>query len=176
MSDRKNAAKTAAFFGVMLCLSLILSYIESALSFSSAVPFIKPGFSNIPVVITLYLSGFWGAFVLGIAKSVLSLLFLGRLGSLFYSLCGIIFAVAGMGIAKKSDIFSLLGVNAAGSAAHIAGQMLAAVLMLSDTDVLRLFPYLILFSLISGAVTYFPELAVLKFLNTHKNIGTGTKI
>ena len=75
-----------------------------------------------------------------------------------------VFAVAAMSLIKKSGAFSLFGVGISGAAAHIAGQLIAACVMLSSVHPLRLFPLLCILSIASAAILYFPEHTILSFL------------
>ncbi|MBQ1862271.1 MAG: Gx transporter family protein [Clostridia bacterium] len=156
--------KRLAVFAMLLAVSLILSYIENIVFSDIFLPGIKLGLSNISVVVALYLFGFAPALFLGISKSIVSLLVFGRLSGLLYSLFGIVFSVIVMFAIKKSGLFSVFGVGISGSAAHIAGQLLAACIMLSSTYPLSLFPFLCTVSVVCAAILYYPERIVLSFL------------
>ena len=149
---------------MLLAVSLILSYLENLVFSDIFLPGVKLGLSNIAVVAALYSFGFLPALVLGVLKSVLSLLIFGRLSALLYSVCGIVFSVATMCAVKKTNLFSVFGVGVSGAAAHIAGQIAAACVMLSSLYPLSLFPLLCLLSVISAAVLYYPERIIISFL------------
>lgn len=149
---------------MLLAVSLILSYAESLIFSDVFLPGIKLGLSNIAVVVALYFFGFAPALILGIAKSVISLLIFGRLSALLYSVLGIVFSVTVMFAVKKTGVFSVFGVGISGAASHIVGQLVAACIMLSSPYPLTLFPVLCLLSVVSAAILYFPERIILSFL------------
>lgn len=156
--------KKITYLSLLFTVCLILSYLENLLFSGVLLPGVKLGLSNIPVVAALYAFGPPVALVIGVAKSFISLLIFGRLGSLLYSLLGIVFSVATMTAVKKTGAFSLLGVGISGSCAHIFGQLIAACVMLTSLQPLRLFPILCILSVVAAIVLYYPERAVLAFM------------
>ena len=156
--------KNITVLAMLLAASLILSYIENLIFSDIFLPGIKLGLSNIPVVVALYSFGFAPALILGISKCVVSLLIFGRLSGLLYSVLGIVFSVAAMYAVKKTGIFSVFGVGVCGAASHIAGQLVAACIMLSSFYPLSLFPLLCAVSVVCAAILYFPERIILLFL------------
>lgn len=159
MSEKVKKISTMA---VLLSVALILSYLESILSLNITLPGIKLGLSNIALVLVLYLYGDFYALLFGITKSVLSLLFLGRLASLFFSLTGTVFAVIIMIILKKFKCFSLFGVCVCGSIFHVWGQLAAAGIFYGGTTPLRLLPWLTICAVISGIIVSIPVWSILK--------------
>ena len=73
---------------ILTATALILSYVEGIISSGIVIPGIKLGLSNISVVIALYTIGLPYAVVIGILKSLITLLIFGRLSSLIYSFIG----------------------------------------------------------------------------------------
>ena len=149
---------------ILTATALILSYVEGIISSGIVIPGIKLGLSNISVVIALYTIGLPYAVVIGILKSLITLLIFGRLSSLIYSVFGIVFAILTMFILKKIKILSLFSVNIGGSFTHIIGQLLAASIMLKSTSPWTLFPLFGALSIVSGILTYIPEHILLKFI------------
>ena len=160
----QNKVKKIAVFAMLLAVSLILSYAENMIFSDIFLPGIKLGLSNIAVVVALYFFGFAPALLLGIAKSVISLLIFGRLSALLYSVLGIVFSVTVMFAVKKTGAFSVFGVGISGAAAHIVGQLVAACIMLSSLYPFTLFPVLCPLSVVSAAILYYPERIILSFL------------
>lgn len=150
-----KASGRAAFCAVMMALALILSYIESLISFGFVFPGFRLGLSNIPVVVILYLFGAGYAVPFGILKSLLSLLFMGRLSSLFFSVSGMIFALLIMILLNKSGRFSIYSVSACGSVFHVWGQFFASAIYLSSISVFSLVPWLSLAAVFSGIIVAF---------------------
>jgi len=146
---------------VFLAVALILSYVEHVVFSDIVMPGIKLGISNITVLLILYRYNFPTALGFGVVKSSLSVFFTGRFGSLFFSLSGIVLAVIVMALLKKSEKFSLLGVNVSGSVSHIIGQLCVAMFVIGS-DVWRILPLLMIFAVISGILMYFPAMGCLK--------------
>ena len=158
----KNIQKLAVL-SLLLAFSLILSYVESIIPIP-VLPGIKLGLSNIAVVFTLYVYEFPTAIIFGVIKVLLSLIFTGRLSSIFFSLTGIILAVSGMWVLKKTRLFSLLGVNVSGAVFHVLGQMTAAQFVLGNESVWRFLPLMTCLSIVSGILSYLLIYAVFRIL------------
>ena len=123
-----------ARMGLLVALSMILSYVESLIPAFVAVPGVKVGLANIVVIFALYTLG-------PIEALIVSL-----------SLSGALLSLGGMILMKKLKIFSTTVVSVTGGVLHNVGQILVACLVL-ETDVLLYYlPVLILSGTITGAV------------------------
>lgn len=163
MTDRRKIkAQKTALLALLLAAALILSYIEAVFPLSSGLPFFKLGLSNIAVVTVLYLYGGKTAAVFGGLKCLLSLLFTGRLASLFFSLTGTAFSLTGMILLKNRKSFSLFGVSVTGAILHIWGQMAAAAIFYNGAAPFRLLPILTVTSAFSGALVWLISGVLLK--------------
>ena len=144
--------KKVARMGLLVALSMILSYVESLIPAFVAVPGVKMGLANIVVVFALYTLGPLEALSVSLLRVVLSSLLFGSVLSLAYSFSGALLSLAGMVIMKKTKLFSTLVVSVTGGVLHNVGQILVACLVL-ETDVLLYYlPVLILSGTITGAV------------------------
>ena len=65
---------------------------------------------------------------------IVSVLF-GNITMLWYSLAGAVFSLAVMGILKKLDILSTVGVSVAGAIMHNVGQMIVAMLLMQTSEI-----------------------------------------
>ena len=153
-------------FAFLMAIALVLSYLESLIDLSSILPGVKIGISNVVLTFVLYQYGDFATFGFGLSKSILSMFFLGRLSTLFYSLTGMVFAVIAMIIIHRLPVFSPLGVSVGGAVMHVVGQMCAAVYVLGNVSVLRFVPFLIITGVLSGIFTYIPLRALWK-ISTH---------
>ncbi|MCI7607012.1 MAG: Gx transporter family protein [Spirochaetales bacterium] len=141
-----------ARMGLLVALSMILSYVESLIPAFVAVPGVKVGLANIVVVFALYTLGPIEALAVSLIRVVLSSLLFGSVLSLLYSLSGALLSLVGMILMKKAKIFSITVVSVTGGVLHNVGQILVACLVL-ETDVLLYYlPVLILSGTITGAV------------------------
>ena len=141
-----------ARMGLLVALSMILSYVESLIPAFVAVPGVKVGLANIVVIFALYTLGPIEALIVSLLRVILSSFLFGSVLSLLYSLSGALLSLSGMILMKKLKIFSATVVSVTGGVLHNVGQILVACLVL-ETDVLLYYlPVLILSGTITGAV------------------------
>ena len=141
-----------ARMGLLVALSMILSYVESLIPAFVAVPVVKVGLANIVVIFALYTLGPIEALTVSLLRVILSSFLFGSVLSLLYSLSGALLSLGGMILMKKVKIFSTTAVSVTGGVLHNVGQILVACLVL-ETDVLLYYlPVLILSGTITGAV------------------------
>lgn len=141
-----------ARMGLLVALSMILSYVESLIPAFVAVPGVKVGLANIVVIFALYTLGPIEALIVSLLRVILSSFLFGSVLSLLYSLSGALLSLGGMLLMKKVKIFSTTAVSVTGGVLHNVGQILVACLVL-ETDVLLYYlPVLILSGTITGAV------------------------
>ena len=141
-----------ARMGLLVALSMILSYVESLIPAFVAVPGVKVGLANIVVIFALYTLEPIEALIVSLLRVILSSFLFGSVLSLLYSLSGALLSLGGMILMKKLKIFSTTVVSVTGGVLHNVGQILVACLVL-ETDVLLYYlPVLILSGVITGAV------------------------
>ena len=141
-----------ARMGLLVALSMILSYVESLIPAFVAVPGVKVGLANIVVIFALYTLGPIEALIVSLLRVILSSFLFGSVLSLLYSLSGALLSLGGMILMKKLKIFSTTVVSVTGGVLHNVGQIFVACLVL-ETDVLLYYlPVLILSGVITGAV------------------------
>ena len=133
-----------AFLGMMTCLALIFSYVESLIPIPIPIPGIKLGLANLLTVILLYAVGPWEAFAVNVVRVVLSGFLFGSLSAILYSLAGCAVSFLAMAALKKSGRFSAVGVSIAGGSAHNIGQILVAALVLDSVDLFFYAPVLLI--------------------------------
>ena len=144
--------KKVARMGLLVALSMILSYVESLIPAFVAVPGVKVGLANIVVVFALYTLGPGEALTVSLIRVVLSSLLFGSVLSLSYSFAGALLSLLVMIGMKKTKIFGETAVSVTGGVTHNAAQIAVASLVL-ETDVLVYYlPVLVLSGTISGAV------------------------
>ncbi len=134
---KKNGTYRLALAGMLTAAMFIIGYVESLLPAFFAVPGIKPGFANIPVMIAIHILGWKIAAAMSFTRIVLS-------GFTFTGLYAALF--------KKTGKFSVTGISIAGGAAHNTGQIIVAVLTLGKA-VLYYFPVLIISGIAAGILT-----------------------
>ena len=155
-----------SFLDVLLTVALILSYLESIISFGFIFPGFRLGLSNITVVVVLYFFGARFAVPFGLIKSFFSLMFLGRFSSLFFSMTGMVFSLIVMILLRKIGKFSIYSVSACGSVFHIWGQIFAAAFYLSSLSAFIFIPWLSLLAVFSGIAVGWLSNIILSRLNS----------
>ncbi len=149
MHDR---IRRITLLGMMTAVALILSYIEGLLPWFPSLPGVKIGLSNFVVLLILYRGSTVSAGAVMLAKSLLSSLLFASPLSVVYSLAGGILSFAVMVLLVRTDLFSSVGVSAAGGAFHNLGQLLAARLIMGSEAVFAYFPHLFFFGTLFGAL------------------------
>ena len=134
-------ASKVAQYGLLIALALVLSYAESLLP-ALGVPGVKLGLPNLVVVFALYRLGLWDAWCLSIVRVLLASALFGSGVSLAYSVAGAVLSLTVMGLLKKTDKFSPVGVSVAGGVAHNAGQILVAMALLETARLAWYLPVL----------------------------------
>lgn len=145
-------SRRIALLGISVALAMILSYLESLVPLSFAVPGIKMGLANLVILFLLYRQGLLDACIVSLIRVVLSSLLFGNAMSLIYSLAGAVLSLAVMTLLKKWDRFSCVGVSVAGGIFHNIGQILAAVLLLETTQIAYYLPVLLISGIVTGTV------------------------
>lgn len=145
-------SKRTAFIGVLLAFSLILGYVESLIPLPFAIPGIKIGLSNLPVILSLYLFGPFPAFFLSILKAVIISILFGNMNSMIYSLAGAFLSVLMMILFSRFKFIHIPTVSVIGGVFHNLGQLLMAVFILKTHSLWFYFPVLALSGLVMGAL------------------------
>lgn len=159
----KELNKTA-YMGLLTALALILSYVENLISFQPGIPGIKIGLANLAVLICLYLFSWREAMILTIVKAVVSGLLFGNLFMIAYSLAGALVSALTMIFLKKSGLFHVPVVSAAGGVMHNMGQLLVALFVVETYSVVYYMPVLILSGLAAGIVIGMAAALVLPYI------------
>ena len=140
--------KKISLYALLIALALILSYLESLVPMSFAVPGIKLGLPNIVIVFALYKLDFKAALCVSILRVLLVSMLFGNVMVMIYSLAGAALSLCIMWLMKKCGRFSSVGVSVGGALAHNAAQVLTAMLLLETGGLIYYLPALC----ISGAV------------------------
>lgn len=140
----------AAYFGVFTALALIFSYLETFIPLPVGIPGIKLGLANLLTVILLYKQNVKEALLLSIVRIILSGFLFGNMFSILYSLAGGLVSLLVMAVLKHTGKFSVIGVSAAGGAAHNMGQLLVAMAAVETYRVGYYFPVLLVAGILTG--------------------------
>lgn len=164
MSNTKRLVQSAA----LIALALALSYTERFIPLQLLIPLpgVKLGLANVVTLIALYLLGGKTAFTVLIIRCVLGSVFGGGITGLLFSLTGGLLAMSVMAAGKKLPFLSIYGVSILGAAAHNAGQILAAMLLMNSVYIGMYLAYLLIVALFTGFATGAACAGVLRILRT----------
>ena len=151
---------------MLISLSVVISIIESYIPiFNNIVPGLRLGLSNIIILFVLYKYSFKDSLYVSIVRVILvGLLRTGLFSiSFWFSLSGAIFSIVFMYIAKKIKLLSVVGVSVVGSISHSIGQILIAIFILKNNNVIYYLPYLLILSIPTGVITGLITNKILKY-------------
>lgn len=137
--------------GVLAALALIFGYVESLIP--TGIPGVKLGLGNLVVLTAMYALSVRSAMAVSAVKILLGSLLFGSFAGLLYSLCGGVVSFAVMLLLKKSGKFGLVGVSAAGGAAHNLAQLAAACAVLGGVKIAVMLPLLLVSGVVTGVLT-----------------------
>ena len=146
--------KTITQSAILIALALALSYTERFIPLQLAIPLpgVKLGLANIVTLVALYLLGWRETLPIVLLRCLLGSLF-GSLTGLLFSLAGGLLSLGVMALCRKLPVFSVYGVSILGAAAHNLGQILAAMGLMGSVYVCAYLPYLLLIGICTGAAT-----------------------
>lgn len=154
---------------MLLSLSIVLGLIESFIPiFQNIIPGLKLGLANIVILFILYTYTFKDALYVSIVRVfLLGMIRTGLFNIIFFfSLSGALFSVIMMALAKKYTKLSIVGISVLGSISHSIGQILVAMVGLSNFNIVYYLPYLLLLSIPTGIFIGFLSRKVLTYYSS----------
>ena len=127
--------KKLTISALLVALAMILSYVEVLIPFNFGIPGIKLGLANLVVVVALYL--------------LVSFTF-GNMAALLYSITGGLLSFAVMVLCRRIKGLSTMSVSVAGGISHNIGQILVAVFVVKNLNLLFYLPVLMIAGIITG--------------------------
>ncbi len=155
--DRQNnnqltGNRLTAMCGVFMALAMILSYLESLIPVSYAIPGIKLGLANMVTIVALYKLGLKPALIVSAGRIVLSGILFGNIMVIIYSLAGGFLSIFVMLMVRKMKVFTVTGVSICGGIAHNLGQIAIAAIVLENANIMYYMIVLGITGGIAGAV------------------------
>lgn len=150
--NKLSGNKKIAMCGVLIALAMILSYLESLVPISFAVPGIKLGLANLVTIIALIRLGLGTTIIISLGRIVLSGILFGNPVVIVYSLAGAFLSILVMCIARALRIFSVTGISVCGAVSHNLGQLLVAALLLENANILYYMAVLAISGTVAGAI------------------------
>lgn len=144
-------AKKISFYGIFTALCMVLGYIEHLIPLSFIAPGIKLGLSNSVVLLLLIKKDIKGAFLINIARILLSVLLFAAPSTLIFSLSAGIVSTTVMVVLSRFKGIGVMGFSIIGAVVHNLTQLVCAVIILG-IGVLYYLPFLLISALLSGAL------------------------
>ena len=163
-SANSDLKKKIAFYGLLIALAFVLSYIESLIPVFIAIPGAKLGLTNLVVLIALERFGKKDAFIINMIRILLVGFTFGNTFSLLYSFAGGILSFLIMILLKKTKGFSLVGISVGGGVGHNIGQIIVAAFVLETGALVYYLPFLLAIGTLAGAVIGILSAEILKRL------------
>lgn len=143
-------SKRIARYALLVALAMVLSWLESLVPLSVAVPGVKLGLTNLVVLFALYRMSAADALTISLVRVVLVSITFGNAYAFAYSLAGAVLSFAIMLVMKKSGRFSTVGVSVAGGVGHNLGQIIVAALVLETGGIFLYLPALMISGIVAG--------------------------
>lgn len=150
--NKLSTAKRVARDGALVGLALIFSYVEHLIPINAGVPGIKIGLANLVVLSCLFMVDTWEVLVILIARILLAGLLFGNMSTVLYSLAGGLLSFLIMVVFKKLRVFGVMGISILGGVFHNFGQILVAMLVLSNKSILLYLPILVISGALAGTL------------------------
>lgn len=148
---KKNKVKNIAFYGMMIALALIFSYLETFIPINALIPIpgVKLGLANIVVLFALYTMKLRDAFVIAVIRILIAGFLFGNPMTIAYSFVGGMMSLGVMFVLKKTKL-STVGVSMVGGITHNIGQLIVAVVLTGTSRIAYYLPVLLVAGLITG--------------------------
>lgn len=151
-----------AFLGLFSALAIILGYIESLFPVFVGIPGIKLGLANLAVLFILERNTWKEALLVSLIR-ILTIGFLfGNMFSILYSLSGALVSLFVMTFLKKKTSSSIFAVSMAGGIAHNVGQLLVAMAVVENLQLIYYAPVLLISGIITGFLIGYLTSEILK--------------
>ena len=142
--------KKIANLGLFAAVAIIFGYVESLIPFFAGIPGMKLGLANLAVLFILEKYTWKEAALVSAVRIVVIGFMFGNLFSILYSLAGAALSLTVMDLLKKHSGFSLIGISVAGGVTHNIGQLIVAMIVVSNTSLMVYAPALLVSGVLAG--------------------------
>lgn len=143
-------SKQVSRYALLIALAMVLSWLESLVPISAAVPGMKLGLTNLVVIFALYRMRSVDAAIISFVRVLLVSFTFGNAYAFAYSIAGAVLSLLIMLALKKSGRFSTVGVSIAGGVGHNLGQIIVATLVLETEKIFFYLPVLMVSGMAAG--------------------------
>ncbi|MCR5509035.1 MAG: Gx transporter family protein [Lachnospiraceae bacterium] len=146
--------RRVALCSVLTALAAVAGYIEILIPVNwFGIPGVKLGLANVVSLTALYLIGTFPAYLITIIRVLIIGILFGSPYSVMFSMTGGLISLTVMLILKRTGLFSMTAVSAAGGVSHNIGQYLVAYLTLNELKLYYYIPVLIIAGVVCGIAT-----------------------
>lgn len=142
--------KKIANLGLFAAIAIIFGYVESLIPFFAGIPGMKLGLANLAVLFILEKYTWKEAALVSAVRIIVIGFMFGNLFSILYSLAGAALSLTVMDLLKKHSGFSLIGISVAGGVTHNIGQLIVAMIVVSNTSLMVYAPALLVAGVLAG--------------------------
>ena len=152
----RNRARRLSFAALTLATAMLLSYVESLVPLSFALPGMKLGLANVAIMFAFFRLDRVTALLVSLMRVVLASLLFGQASSFFFALLGALLSYSALlFLSLLGDKISRIGISVGCAAAHGVGQVTAAILLYGSLGVISYLPLLLFAALPFGALSGF---------------------
>ena len=159
-------ARRITFYALFTAAALIFSYIESLFSLNFIAPGVKLGLANCAAMLLLIKGDIKGAFLVNIARILLSTILFSVPTTLIFSLSGATASLFCMWLLLKTRCFGYCGICAAGGAVHNAAQIAVAIFFTGTPGLIYYLPILLICGTACGVLTGIISFYLNKYIKT----------
>lgn len=145
-------AKKISIYGMLVAAAFLFSYLESLIPIPIPIPGIKLGLANLVTLLALYTLGKKPAFIIMIARVLLSGFTFSGMATILYSLAGGTLSFAVMAVLKRKNWLSIIGISMIGGIFHNIGQICVAAMVLKNTAIFYYFQPLLIAGCMTGLI------------------------
>lgn len=149
---------------MLLCLMLIMGYVENLIPVAPGVPGIKLGLSNSVLVLALYMLGIPTSILLMVLKVLLSGILFSGVSAMMYAFAGGALSLLAMVLISRVKGIHPVVVSAIGGLMHNVGQVALAMIVLNTPKLVYYMAILMAVGLITGIATGTAAHAVMNHL------------
>lgn len=160
--------RKTAFLGPFSALAIIFGYVETLLPVFTGIPGIKLGLANLAVLFILMRYSIKEAFLVSVIRILVIGFLFGNMFSILYSLAGAGLSLLVMSLLKRSGHFSVFGISMAGGISHNIGQLLVAMAIVENLNLIYYAPALLLSGTATGLLIGFLTGEVNRRIPLHK--------
>lgn len=149
---------------MLLCLMLIMGYVENLIPVAPGVPGIKLGLSNSVLVLALYMLGIPTSILLMVLKVLLSGILFSGVSAMMYAFAGGALSLLAMVLISRVKGIHPVVVSAIGGLMHNVGQVALAMIILNTPKLVYYMAILMAVGLVTGIATGTAAHAVMNHL------------